>query len=721
MTDIYLQPGANVRLSQSLVLDGINVTIRSSGSITGATIDGTDALDSLFILRNEATLQLEGLVLANCRAEADGGAVRMENSDASLRDVRIQDCYAGNSGGAIYAAKGSLRLESVEITRCSTGIGTEGENAKGLGGAIRIVKVPEVELSEVNITGCSAVKGGALHIDGGTDSETTLNRVRLADSTATEEGGLIYISTGRLALENGTLLESGTASQGSSIAFGGSPEVSYRLPLPPGYWIPHSRCEIYRQLPADCDAVCRALFDKCKTETDAQNNECKQFPVAFVQPCNWEATPALLGVSLYQVPTSALDVDLPYACAPGILGSSDAEDQSTVPDPCNDGTTTYGQGSTACDVCDEDFFLVLGEAQASTKACKSCPAVVPYTCGVDTRIGALYVPGRGSLNVSSGWWRASNESSTLFACKDGNALCHPFYEGPKCEVCTNTTDNGIRYFLNSKARCQPCDRPAESVMLLVGLLCAAGALGLGTLKVIRSSWAPSGKVARALVLLGRRIALLWKRAGMLCKTKQLINLFQVVAVVPAVYELDEVPPQLSEWAMNLFNAVNIFDLDLFLPPACYGSYLKRLIAWGFLPFAPILLATLGSCAWELVAQARHSAAASSANSTRAALWRGFLRVLPLILILQFLLVTSTSTHILRTFNCIEFPTRDAVLPGMQEPYRAYLADDLSLDCSTPEYATAQRWAYVLLFVWPIGAPLLYLGLLLASRRDIMTR
>ena len=512
MTDIYLQPGANVRLSQPLVLDGVDVTIRSSGSITGATIDGTDALDSLFILKNKATLWLEGLVLANCRAEADGGAVRMDDSDASLRDVRIQDCSAANSGGAIYAARGSLRLESVEITRCSTETGIEGENAQGLGGAIRIVKVPEVELSEVNITGCSAVKGGALHIDGGTDSETTLNRVRLADSTATEEGGLVYISTGRLALENGTLLESGTASQGSSIAFSGAPEVSYRLPLPPGYWIPHSTCEIYRQLPASCAGdVCRGLFDKCKTETDAQNDECKQFPVAFVQPCNWEATPTLLGVSLYQVPTSALDVDLPYACAPGILGSSHPDDQrsafcaglcpvgqrcpeaatteprpctegnfcpagtsvprpcsegsysaatnltkedectqcpvgstcpagSTVPDPCNDGTTTYGQGSTACDVCDEDFFLVLGEAQASTKACKSCPAppsspqggVVSFTCGVDTRIGALYVPGRGclepslkplgtfpvgSLNVSSGWWRASNASSTLFACK----------------------------------------------------------------------------------------------------------------------------------------------------------------------------------------------------------------------------------------------------------------------------------------------------------------
>ena len=92
------------------------------------------------------------------------------------------------------------------MTRCSTGIGTEGENAQGLGGAIRIVKVPEVELSEVNITGCSAVKGGALHIDGGTDSETTLNRVRLANSFATEEGGLIYITSGRLTLGNGTLL-----------------------------------------------------------------------------------------------------------------------------------------------------------------------------------------------------------------------------------------------------------------------------------------------------------------------------------------------------------------------------------------------------------------------------------------------------------------------------------------------------------------------------------
>ena len=396
MTDIYLQPGANVRLSQSLVLDGVDVTIRSSGSITGATIDGTDALDSLFILKNKATLWLEGLVLANCQAEAGGGAVRMDDSDASLRDVRIQDCYAGNSGGAIYAARGSLRLESVEITRCSTETGIEGENAQGLGGAIRIVKVPQVELSEVNITGCSAVKGGALHIDGGTDSETTLNRVRLADSTATEEGGLVYISSGRLTLENGTLLESGTASQGSSIAFSGAPEVSYRLPLPPGHWIPHSRCEIYRQLPASCAGdVCRGLFDKCKTETDAQNDECKQFPVAFVQPCNWEATPALLGVSLYQVPTSALDVDLPYACAPGILGSSHPDDQrsafcaglcpvgqrcpeaaTTEPRPCTEGNFCPA-GTSVPRPCPEGSYSAATNLTKEDE-CTLCP--VGFTC-----------------------------------------------------------------------------------------------------------------------------------------------------------------------------------------------------------------------------------------------------------------------------------------------------------------------------------------------------
>ena len=49
---------------------------------------------------------------------------------------------------------------------------------------------------------------------------------------------------------------------------------------------------------------------------------------------------------------------------------------------------------------------------------------------------------------------------------------------------------------------------------------------------------------------------------------------------------------------------------------------------------------------------------------------------------------------------------------------ADLHEDLSLSCDSPEYARLQSEAFALVFLWPVGMPLLYMVLLVWSRKPL---
>ena len=91
--------------------------------------------------------------------------------------------------------------------------------------------------------------------------------------------------------------------------------------------------------------------------------------------------------------------------------------------------------------------------------------------------------------------------------------------------------------------------------------------------------------------------------------------------------------------------------------------------------------------------------------------------LPAALLLSFLLLPSTCTSIFATFQCVGFRHSD----GPPTETRFYLAADLSLSCadSEPEYAQARSVAYVLIGLWPVGVPLMYMALLWGSRAAIL--
>jgi hypothetical protein len=99
---------------------------------------------------------------------------------------------------------------------------------------------------------------------------------------------------------------------------------------------------------------------------------------------------------------------------------------------------------------------------------------------------------------------------------------------------------------------------------------------------------------------------------------------------------------------------------------------------------------------------------STSRSTQSAVHRGLQCTVPWILIVSFVMVPSTSTYIFKTFLCdrIEYE------PGEE---RRYLQNDLTLSCDSQQYSVAYTTALLLIAVWPVGVPLLYSALLLASR------
>jgi len=106
---------------------------------------------------------------------------------------------------------------------------------------------------------------------------------------------------------------------------------------------------------------------------------------------------------------------------------------------------------------------------------------------------------------------------------------------------------------------------------------------------------------------------------------------------------------------------------------------------------------------------------AAARGLRAAARAGLQRALPVTLVVTFLLVPSTATKIFKTFLCDPFEFDPAA-----NTTRSYLHNDLALSCESDEYVATENLAYAMLFVWPVGVPLLYAILLWASRDALLS-
>jgi len=154
-----------------------------------------------------------------------------------------------------------------------------------------------------------------------------------------------------------------------------------------------------------------------------------------------------------------------------------------------------------------------------------------------------------------------------------------------------------------------------------------------------------------------------------------------------------------------------------MPSACLGSFTERLWLKAAIPLLILVLLVIGSVLVAAAVEAQSRSLPEDRIARRiailAAAWHGMIRMLPLVLVSLFVIIPSVCSRIFSTFSCAGFGYDDAL-----DEVQYFLNADFSLMCDGDDYKEAVGLASILIFVWPVGIPILFLGLLLASRVNV---
>ena len=158
--------------------------------------------------------------------------------------------------------------------------------------------------------------------------------------------------------------------------------------------------------------------------------------------------------------------------------------------------------------------------------------------------------------------------------------------------------------------------------------------------------------------------------------------------------------------MRIFRWLAFDWLTVLAPSECYGGFALRLAGAAIVPLVGLL--ALGA-AITLASVAASKLDAEAAPLLGARVRLGALRALPLVLMGLYALVLPVSSRIFSTWNCQPFGDAEGTM-------REFLDADLSVECAGDAYARLRAFAGVLIVLWPLGAPTLFVALLQASRR-----
>ena len=235
---------------------------------------------------------------------------------ATLRSVAVEGIAALSSsylnGGVLFNNGGGIAT----LDRCTIANATAISSTMNvLGGCLGSFGI--LQLVATNITGCHAIA---------------------ASPGRVAESGGAHIGSGQLIMSQGTSFDGCVADIGSTLSTLGGTAV-YMLPAPPGRWVAAAKCKVYREA---CDtttpsnnfggSACPSVRAACSalTTTNATVDSVGCEPLLFSQPCDWSSMPQLLGNDVHALPQAPINVDYPYRCAAGLLGSNSTEGQSTA-------------------------------------------------------------------------------------------------------------------------------------------------------------------------------------------------------------------------------------------------------------------------------------------------------------------------------------------------------------------------------------------------------
>ena len=171
---------------------------------------------------------------------------------------------------------------------------------------------------------------------------------------------------------------------------------------------------------------------------------------------------------------------------------------------------------------------------------------------------------------------------------------------------------------------------------------------------------------------------------------------------------------------------NIDWLSLWLPDACLFYTHQRLIFYALSPLVLVSIGVLGSVVYHSLSYLRlrrdlfsdpggcSTLQDSTTTTMREAALHGLFASLPFALVIVSFLVASVSARIFQARSCVGFIVDDAT-----QEERFFLREDLSITCyQSEEHSQLVSLMWVFVIVWPVGALVLYLLLLVPCRQTI---
>jgi len=397
---------------------------------------------------------------------------------------------------------------------------------------------------------------------------------------------------------------------------------------------------------------------------------------------------------------------------------------------CPPTTSTNGKrGEAECTSCATGYFNLLPDVAASIFTCRRCIAVAGCTNNATI----------ANLDIRPGYWRLSpmsldvkacltkrqsgaNATQVISSCTGGtNAsnYCDPEHYGPLCMLCTER-DNQWKYFNTRARRCDNCPDPVPK---LVGITATLVLLFM----VVAGIQLPLRHAQVLVVHVQARVRLVLNLMGLQAKLKCFVGLYQFLDEISPVFDID-MPIRVIE----LLDKLEVLRLDpgIFFPGACLGSFFARLLVQTTGPLV-LICSVMVAFVIRGVACGGHQNVASGMRS-------GLASAIPLMLLLGFVFVTPTSVAVFDSFTCTEFQQNDQLYnePASRRDEQAvvfFLKADYSVRCGpwllgamadqprSPKHDAIKDLAFVMLLVWPVALPVLYLGLLWNSRHALKAK
>lgn len=256
----------------------------------------------------------------------------------------------------VYLSSASLTHTHIERTTA-----TVNSTDMAAGGGV-LVTIGTVSMIQSTISdtmaynaGSGSAMGGGVHV---WSANVTIDGTAIINCTASARamewgmGGGLFNRGGAILLKNSTLMNANraTGSGGNLATLRGS--TTYLLPAPAGRFIAGVACVVARhacavdiQTGVFADPNCPLTFPECahipNRTAMVRGTACQ--PVTLRQPCDWEASPELLGSTIQTLPNVPnafhmahvhglwTDVDFPYLCSGSVGGvpGGDATHQSS--------------------------------------------------------------------------------------------------------------------------------------------------------------------------------------------------------------------------------------------------------------------------------------------------------------------------------------------------------------------------------------------------------